>query len=544
MDFTVNDNRATSSASESNNKLIGDVPRSAEETKTAYKNLIKDKVLKPSKLSKYDAIKAHHSHLVIRDSHYLIKSPTSFITCASCHRGRVLKINTIKELSTEQILYEIYSTIGKNLCQKRRNANRNNQVLQQEQITQHSFANNLDSNHQIFHHQQQQHQQQHFHAQQHHQQQHISHQNQQNQHQSQSMSHNLQAQSLPLVPMVSLPNTYPSSVYPPAMGTSYSLPTSLPQLQASHQTHKMPSFEDLFTDFEPLQNLPQFAENMTIPTIGSTIKITSFTLASLFHAQSNFPANLDCFLSMALEQNFGLYTNDTLIVALPTYACTMFVKDPETNISHFRNDENLLRVLNTRIHNFVQQSDFNLQNLKIVIYFNCFNDTVSDKLHEPPLNTYVGNMYVLSSFQTMSDSSLTYTAARYAYNQSTNWIDPAEELAKNKLFNELVISKLQNEVFLSTNEVQLGTHINQQCFEKNAHTTVITFISDENFVVSAASSLFVVCYISVKLLRVLLGEDGLQMLAYQSNVHFNSKFHIYLLKLMLEQLESRRNVVG
>lgn len=85
-----------------------------------YKNLIKEKILKPSKLPQHLSLKKHHSHLVIRDSNYFNKNPTSFIACASCHRGRVLKLSTIQESTTDDILNEIYSIIGVNPCSKKR----------------------------------------------------------------------------------------------------------------------------------------------------------------------------------------------------------------------------------------------------------------------------------------------------------------------------------------------------------------------------------------------------------------------------------------
>ncbi|KAH3681616.1 hypothetical protein WICPIJ_007421, partial [Wickerhamomyces pijperi] len=97
-------------------------PNEAKALKTEYKNLIKEKVLLPSRLPEFDIIRGHHQHLVIRDSHYLIKAPTSFITCSSCHRGRVLRVQTIKENLTNDILIEIYQAISKSECSKRKPA--------------------------------------------------------------------------------------------------------------------------------------------------------------------------------------------------------------------------------------------------------------------------------------------------------------------------------------------------------------------------------------------------------------------------------------
>jgi hypothetical protein len=459
--------------------------------KLEFKNLIKDRVLKPSKLPKYDSVRGHHAHLVIRDSHYLIKEPTSFITCSSCHRGRVLKIATIKELTTQQILNEIYSTIGKNPCQKRKNTAREKQILPEHQ-------------------------------------------------QVESQSHVQPFPSLNTVTAM-VPTPYQPS-YHPLTSVSYPLPPSsglthsLPQSQAIGE---IPSFEDLFTDFEPLQNLPQFCETINVSSIGAAMKVTSFTLISLFHGHSNFPANLDFLLSLAVQGNFGFFTHDTLIVPLPVQACTMFVKDPLTNVRFFRSNEGLLTTLNNRIHEFVQQKDFDLANLKVVIYFNYFQESFPERANEPNFNKYVGNMYIISGFRALSDSRLTFSSLRYAYNYGHSVVDNNEEIAKNGLFYELILSRLQNEVFLKTNEAGLGTHISPLELEKPAHITMIPYTCEESQVGYLTRSLFIVCYISLKLLRVAMSDDSLHSLACLSTVQYNSKFHIYLLKLLLEHLRSQ-----
>lgn len=472
--------------------------------KIEFKNLIKDKVLKPSKLARFDNVRGHHSHLVIRDSHYLLKAPTSFITCASCHRGRVLKISMIQELTTEQILDEIYHTILKNPCSKRKNTSKENQVISDAYKKQQLGAITPA-----------------FGA-----------------HDKYKRSHPLGSLQqlptyLPQTPMVLLPQTngYP---LPPASSIHESI---VPNTSQNTTSDQVPTFDAFFSDFEPLTNFPQLSKTMEIASTGSAVKVTSFTLTSLFNAQSNFPANLDMFLSQAMSQQFGtqFFTEDTLFVPLPTYACTLFAKD--SNKLHFRRDEVFQRVLNARIHDFVHQPNVNLSNLRIIIMFNAFQEGVPDRPQENQSHKYVGNVYVLHSFSVLADSSLSFSNLRYSFNHNYTWIDSKHEAAKNELFNELILSKLQNEVFMKTNEVALGTHVNPLVLDRAALMTVIPFTTEDTFVLSASGSLFVVCFICLKLLRILTGEDGLQMIGYVSTVHFNSKFHLYLLRLMLENLK-------
>lgn len=217
------------------------------------------------------------------------------------------------------------------------------------------------------------------------------------------------------------------------------------------------------------------------------------------------------------------------------------MKDPEANLSFFRTDDNLIRTLSTRINQFVQQRDFNPAKFKVVILFNYFMERTGNRLQDQSPR-YIGNMYVLNEFQTMDDSSLSFINSRYASYHDQSSIDVADELSKAKLFNELIISKLQNEVFLKTNQMILGTHINALCLEKQATTTAVTYITDSDFVMSPSSSLFIICFISLKLLRLLMtSAEGLQSLGYLCPISFNEKFHLYILKLMLEQLKSHEH---
>lgn len=543
--------------------------------KMEYKNLIKEKILRPSKSSEFSDTRGHHSHLVIRDSHYLIKMPTSFITCSACHRGRVLKISSIQDLSTHDLLTEIYSSIGKNPCTKRKQTPKEPQDAQESYTTSNPTAKKAKYEHlplsnepyspiqpntyfqPISNEQQQPHQNTQLTPLPMHQggpvnvlsnklassnsnfnQNHppINHPSNQPLNQQHNQS------------TINQPLNHPPINHASINYTSINQPLNQPlqPLQPLNQnvnqpplSKRIPNIEDFLNDFEEIQELPNLNERLSIKSIGSTTKVSGYTLSTLFNGLSSFPTSLDLSLSLSIEADITnkFYTNDTLIIPLPAYSSTMFMKD--FNKNQFLSDENLTSTINKRIVEFIMQPNVSFQQLKIVIIFNYFQEGVPERPHENQSHKYVGNIYVINRLNVLQDSSLTFTNSRYTFNHNFTWVDPKEEWIKVELFNDLIIKPLQNEIIMKYHQDLLGNHIHSSVLERGSNLNLIPYTVDESFLVTSSSSLYVVNFISLKILRVLCGIDGLQMISYLLSVQVNTRHNLHLLKLLLDRLKEQ-----
>ncbi|KAH3670853.1 hypothetical protein WICMUC_004822 [Wickerhamomyces mucosus] len=532
----LNSSSLLNDESTSISELLPDDIESNKARKIEFKNLIKEKVLKPSKTPQFDFIRQHHSHLVIRDSHYLLKAPTSFITCASCHRGRVLKISTIKGNSTESILNEIYSSIVKNPCSKKKQTSKEQQLQHDNSLANNSsidesnsilsndskrlrLSYNLDSI--------------------------LSHNN----NNSNSEHNSLTSFTFPFQPTQPLNNattgnTATSSISNPSISSTG--PISSYHAHGSRQeslSNIIPTFDQFFHDWEDVVELPTFSEKVVVKSLNASFNVTNFTLTTLFNSLTTFPTSLDFFLSLAIENEIGdnFFTKDTLIIPMPTYSCTLFQK--EINKDILSKDEHLKKVINDRIAKFVNQQGLNLANFKVVIFFNFYQEGVPQRPQEHQAHKYVGNVYTLHDFNVnSSDSSLNYLISRVSFNHNYSVIDEKEEWLKTEIFNELVVSQLQEETLKKFHEYLLGSFVNVSVLERGPLMNFLPYTVDNNFLVTSSSSMFVVNFLSLKTLRVLLGENGLHMISYLISVKVNTKHNLYILKLLLERLQQQRTI--
>jgi hypothetical protein len=491
--------------------------------------------------------------------------PTSFITCSSCHRGRVLKIISIEESSTEEILNEIYSSIGKHPCSKRKQTSKETQdafnksfpeglkkakylsesntsivsstssapasnVTTQDQnyspLQPNTYFSSVPS---------------------------LNHSNVNSENSSNHQSSQIQLNPLLIhqggpvnllsskPQLVSAPNINSlNNAGPSGYNHSGSVnPVSLPQSGTPQPglISRIPTIEEFLGDFEDLQELPNINEKLDIKSIGSNAKISAYTLSALFNGMSSFPISLDLFLSLSVETDITdkFFTLDTLIIPLPAYSATMFMKD--FNKNHFLTDENLTSTISKRILDFISQPSVNLQNLKIVIIFNYFQEGVPDRPHENQSHKYVGNIYVINRLNVLQDSSLTFTNSRYTFNHNYTWVDPKEEWVKVEMFNELIIKPLQSEIFMKYHQDLLGNHLHGSVLERGSTINLIPYTVDESFLVTASSSLYVVNFITLKIIRILCAADGLQMISYLLSVKVNSRHNLHLLKILLDRLK-------
>ncbi|KAH3676510.1 hypothetical protein WICPIJ_009064, partial [Wickerhamomyces pijperi] len=304
----------------------------------------------------------------------------------------------------------------------------------------------------------------------------------------------------------------------------------------------IPKFEDFFSDWEEITELPPLDERLPVKSLSTTIKVTNYTLTSLFSQCTQFPTTLDFFLSLCIEKEYGdsFFNKDTLLIPFPTYSCTSFMKDFNKDL--FLKDDHIRAVIMNRVKMFVNQPLFNVQNFKVVILFNFFQEGVPQRPQEHQAHKYVGNVYTLSGFSVnVADNSLAYQSSRITFNHNYTMIDQKEEWIKSEVFNQLVVNPLQKEVYLKFGEYLLGSYINISVLERGPMMTFLPYTVESGYIVTSSSSMLVVNFIILKILRVLMSENGLQMISYLVSIKVNSKYNLYILKLLLDLLHSNES---
>lgn len=457
-----------------------------------YKNLIKEKILKPSKSPEYQYLKKHHSHLVIRDSNYFNKNPSSFIACASCHRGRVLKLSLIKESTTNDILNEIYSIIGVNPCSKKRAKQSSVSSSSSTSVPTVALSSSIDQ----------------------------------------------RKQRPAPISSSSSSNTTVKNHSTNSISTSVN----------SNSSFRIPNFEDFFADIDQPSTISNINLKVPIKSINSFTTITSASLISILTGETNFPTSLDLFLSLGISQNFPEFhdSKDTLIIPLPCISNTRFSNSLDENI--YLNDFNLNDSINHKISNFLSQknsSSSTLSNLKIIVIICSFQEGSPQNPQEDQTHKYVGKLLILSDFIVNElNNQLLYQTRKFFLNHDYTYIDSKFEWLQSQFLQKIIIKPLQSHFAKKFDYPVLGDQISSDVFLNTSISLNVPYIMNSGFYqINHTTSLYIVCYLVLNLLGkfVQLGsglDDQMGLMGALNGIEYNNQFNIHVLKLVLDELKN------
>ncbi|CCH42659.1 hypothetical protein BN7_2203 [Wickerhamomyces ciferrii] len=471
-----------------------------------YKNLIKEKILKPSKSNEFQFLRKHHSHLVIRDSNYFNKNPTCFIACASCHRGRVLKISYIQEKVNIDILNEIYTIIGANPCSKKRaksNVNANNANVN-------ANVNTIN----------------------------------------------------PPAPVITNTLTNPSLSVPTSTNKLNHINNVLSLNNDENEVQKklklsnpisIPKFEEFFQDID-LIDLSSNPLNFKLPinSINSFANITNSSLISIQKGDINFPSSLDLLLSLSLNQKYpNFQTKDTLIIPLPVLSNTKFHTTFDESL--YLQDLNLQDSINLRISNFINSENFtNLNNLKIFVLIVTFQEGQPTSPQEDQTHKYVGKIILYSDFinNELMNNQLIYQTKKFFLNHDYTFIDSKFEWYQTNFLQKILIQPLQKQLFNKYKYPIMGETISTDVFINTSMSINVPYIINASFYqINYSNSLFIVVFLINKILKKFIHDlklenlNEINIMNSLQGIEYNNQFNIYTLKLVLDNLNELYNKI-
>ncbi len=458
-----------------------------------YKNLIKEKILKPSKLPEYQSLRKHHSHLVIRDSNYFNKTPSSFIACASCHRGRVLKISLIQDSTTNDILNEIYSIIGVNPCSKKRAKQQVNSTTNDQKKHRPSTAGSSAN--------------------------------------------------------TSTTSTIPAPLQPPP-STNILNPLN-PSASLPKEISKIPTLDDFFTDFDQPTSLPNLDIKAPIKSINSITTITTSSLLSMLKGETNFPTSLDLFLSLGISKQFPNFhnNNDTIIIPLPCISNTRFSTSLDESL--YLNDFNLIDSINHKISDFLtNKPTSSIPNLKIIIIIGSFQEGSPQNPQEDQSHKYVCKIILLSDFIINElNNQLLYQTKKFFLNHDYTFIDSKFEWLQSQLLQKLIIKPLQSHFTKKFEYPILGDQISSDVFLNTSMTINVPYIMNSGFYqINHTTSLYIVVYLVLNLLSRFENlnrsngfDDQMGLMNSLNGIEYNNQFNINVLKMVLDYLRELQN---